>query len=88
MVRGALLALAALAPGAALPGVEVLGERASFTGPRRQGATSCSGASKLLAAVDGVVAVTLARARAAALERLPALVEGAVTDRGRRSPPG
>lgn len=74
--RGALLALQALAPGVALPGLEVLAERAALSGFRRHGSTSCGGATQLLATADGHVALSLARPDDHAL--VPALVEGEV----------
>lgn len=65
-VRGALLALAALARvaglnGSELPDARVLSERAAYLGLHRQGRTSAGGASRLLAAADGPIAVTLSR---------------------------
>ena len=77
-LRGALLALAALAPDAELPGIGLLGERASYAGHRRQGALSCGRASRLLSTRDGTVALTLARD--ADLDLVPALVEDEVID--------
>jgi hypothetical protein len=77
-VRGALLALHVLAPSVALPGICLLGERAALAGLGRRGAVSCGGASRLLRAADGWVALTLARE--ADLELVPALVGGAADD--------
>jgi hypothetical protein len=76
-LRGALLALQALSPGTALPGLALLSERAALTGAGRQGSRSCGGASRLLPAADGQVAVTLARPDD--VDLVPALVEGEVT---------
>lgn len=76
--RGALLALQALAPGVVLPGTEVLGERAALAGYRRQGSTSCGGATRLLPTADGHLALSLARPDDHAL--VPALVEHDVDD--------
>lgn len=72
-MRGALLALARLAPDAELPGLEVLGERAAISGLSRRGSTSCGGSAKLLPARDGTVALTLARQED--IDLVPALVE-------------
>lgn len=44
-----------------IDGAALLGERAAIAGLSRQGATSCGGASRLLAAEDGWIAVSLAR---------------------------
>lgn len=44
-----------------IDGAALLGERAAVAGLVRQGATSCGGASRLLAAADGWIAVSLAR---------------------------
>jgi hypothetical protein len=77
-LRGALLALAALAPEAALPGIGLLGERAAYAGHRRRGSVSCGEASRLLSTADGTVALTLARE--ADLDLVPALVQAEVTD--------
>lgn len=73
--QGALLALAALHPEAAatLPDARVLGERAAVAGLRRRGRTSVGGATRLLTAADGTVALTLARAEDVAV--LPAMLE-------------
>jgi hypothetical protein len=75
-LRGALLALGAVAPDVSLPGLGLLGERAAYTGHHRQGAVSCGGASRLLSTTDGTIAVTLARQ--ADLDLVPALVEAEV----------
>ena len=75
-LRGALIALQALAPEADLPGLGLLGERASYTGSSRRGGVSCGGGSRLLCTLDGTVAVTLARE--ADVELVPALVEAEV----------
>jgi hypothetical protein len=77
-LRGALLALAALAPGARLPGIGLLSERAAYARLHRQGELSCGGASRLLATTDGTIALTLARE--SDLELVPALVEAEVRD--------
>ncbi|MCU1600919.1 MAG: acyl-CoA transferase [Frankiales bacterium] len=74
-LRGALLALSALAPGPALPGIGLLGERAALMGLSRQGKVSCGGGSRLLATTTGAVALTLARPEDWSL--VPALVESA-----------
>jgi hypothetical protein len=78
VLRGALLALQALAPDAVLPGVELLGERAALLGLSRRGEVSCGGATRLLPARDGAVALSLARPDD--VDLVPALVEGPVTD--------
>lgn len=77
-LRGALVALQALAPDAELPGVGLLAERAAYAGHRRRGDVSCGGGSRLLSTRDGTVAVTLARE--ADVELVPALVETNVED--------
>jgi hypothetical protein len=77
-MRGALLALEAVGPGAALPGIGLLGERAAYAGHGRRGEVSCGGASRLLSTLDGTIAVTLARD--SDLELVPALVESEVVD--------
>ncbi|HVV74817.1 MAG TPA: CoA transferase [Mycobacteriales bacterium] len=64
--RGALLALAALARAAGLdpfrlPDARVLSERAAYLRLARQGQISAGGATRLLDARDGRVAVTLSR---------------------------
>lgn len=46
----------------AVDGPALLGERAALAGLSRQGATSCGGATRLLPAADGWIAVCLARA--------------------------
>lgn len=56
------------------PGVRVVGERAALAGLRRRGEISCGGASRLLAAGEGHLVLTLAREED--LELVPALVEG------------
>jgi hypothetical protein len=71
-MRGALLALGSLTS-VPLPGLELLGERAAIAGLSRQGAVSCGGASRLLPAADGTVALSLARPDD--LDLVPALVE-------------
>jgi len=61
---GALAALRAVAPGAALPenGAVLLGERARLLGLVRQGAVSANGSCHLLATRDGGIALNLPRA--------------------------
>lgn len=77
--EGALKALRALAPGAALPsdGAALLGERAAIAGLSRSGTTSPGGACRLLPTADGWVAVHLAREEDRAA--LPAFLERPVT---------
>lgn len=61
---GALAALAAIAPSAALRGLcgsQLLSERAAITGHTRGGAISPNGSCRLLRAADGVLALNLAR---------------------------
>ena len=72
---GALAALAALAPDAALPtsGAALLGERARMMGLPRRGTTSPGGTCRLLPTRDGRIALNLAREDDWAL--LPALFE-------------
>jgi hypothetical protein len=72
------LASAAARRGAslALDGPALLGERAALAGLRRRGRTSAGGASRLLRAQDGWLAVTLARRDDVA--SLPAWLEGPV----------
>ncbi len=74
--RGALLALAALAP--ALPpgldGAALLCERAALMGLGRRGRVSANGSCHLLRAADGYVAINLAREDDWSL--LPALLQG------------
>jgi len=76
--RGALLALKALAPEAQLPDIGLLGERAALAGFRRGGDHSCGGATRLLPAHDGYVAISLARPDDHAL--VPAFVQQDVDD--------
>lgn len=60
--RGAMLALAALAPQARLPeGPELLGERAAIAGHGRQGDISPGGSCRLVRASDGSLAINLTR---------------------------
>lgn len=54
----------------------VLAHRAALRGWRRNGRSSCGGATRLLAALDGWIALSLARADD--LDLLPALTDGAV----------
>ncbi len=61
---------------AVAPTVRVLGERAACAGLGRRGSCSCGGASRLLPATDGWLALTLARDED--LDLVPALVEGDV----------
>jgi crotonobetainyl-CoA:carnitine CoA-transferase CaiB-like acyl-CoA transferase len=77
-LRDALGQLQALAPSVALPGVELLGERAAIAGLSRRGRTSPGGGTRLLDARDGLVAISLARADD--LAAVPALVEDPATD--------
>ncbi len=58
-VRSAFAAIAGT--GLALPGAEVLGERAAIPGLRRNGAIAPGGACRLLRAADGWLAVNLTR---------------------------
>jgi hypothetical protein len=51
----------------------LLGERAALAGLERRGATSCGGSTRLLAAVDGWIAVSLARP--SDVELVPAWLE-------------
>jgi len=62
-VEGALVAFAAVAglTRDALPSVALLSERAVLSGLRRNGAVSAGGATRLLRAADGWVAVSMAR---------------------------
>lgn len=85
VARWAVEALRALAPAArhaaleAVDGAALLGERAALFGLRRRGAISPGGSCRLLPAVDGWIAVNLARADDVSL--LPAwLGEGDVSD--------
>jgi crotonobetainyl-CoA:carnitine CoA-transferase CaiB-like acyl-CoA transferase len=78
-MRGALLALAALARVAglsdgALPDHRALSERAAIMGLQRRGRQSAGGATRLVEATDGPVAVTLSRPED--VEALPALIGG------------
>jgi hypothetical protein len=77
-MRGALLALSVLAPHVTLPGLELLGERAAISGLTRRGSTSCGGGTRMVPALDGVVALTLSRQED--VELVPALVEAEVGD--------
>lgn len=63
LADGALLALKALAPDAALPsnGAVLLGERAARLGLKRGGAASANGSARLLTTLDGHVALNLPR---------------------------
>lgn len=76
---GAIAALASLAPAGALDGLRgsrLLAERAAYTGYSRAGAVSMGGSCRLLATVDGELAVNLARDDDWAL--LPAWLEADV----------
>lgn len=77
---GALAALRALAPGAALPesGALLLGERARLLGLGRQGAISANGSCRLIAAQGGRVALNLPRPDD--WELMPALLGEAAAD--------
>jgi hypothetical protein len=80
-VRRDLLGLRAIAAsvgadGSRIPDERILGERAALTGLTRNGRTSCGGATRLLDAADGTVAIALARATD--LESVPALTESPV----------
>ena len=77
-VRRALDRIAALHPEADLPGVEVLGERASYGGLVRNGPWSCGGAFRVLPTRDGALGISLARESDLAL--VPALVEASTDD--------
>jgi crotonobetainyl-CoA:carnitine CoA-transferase CaiB-like acyl-CoA transferase len=82
-VHGALLALRSVAAAVGvdasqLPDERLLGERAALVGLTRNGRTSAGGATRLLEAADGTVAIALARETD--LASLPALTEAAVTD--------
>lgn len=75
-MRGALLALAAIAGAAGLdssrlPGPQVLSERAFYLGLCRRGRVSAGGATRLLDTADGRIALTLSRP--VDFEALPAL---------------
>ena len=56
----------------------LLGERAAYAGLARRAPWSCGGAMRILPAIDGHVALSLARA--SDLDLVPALVEGGPTD--------
>jgi hypothetical protein len=76
-LRGAILALESLAgatgDAVTLPGETLLGERAAIAGLARSGSASPGGATRLLPAQDGHVAITLSRPDDHSL--LPALFE-------------
>lgn len=77
-VRGALLALSAIATAAGLdadrlPDERLLGARAAAMGLTRHGSQSAGGASRLLSSIDGTVAVTLSRPED--ISSIPALIE-------------
>lgn len=76
-VRGALLALELLS-GGSLPGAEVLSERASIAGLRRDAPRSVGGSFRVLRCADGWLGLSLARA--ADVELLPAWLETPVAD--------
>ncbi|MCU1401580.1 MAG: hypothetical protein JWN62_4689 [Acidimicrobiales bacterium] len=59
----------------ALDGLALLGERAALSGLVRQGAVSCGGATRLLHAADGWLALSLARSDD--IDSLPAWLDGA-----------
>ena len=61
-----------------LPGVELLGERAAYTGNRRNAPFSVGGSFRILPAMDGWVGLSLARP--SDVEQLSALIEAPVTD--------
>jgi hypothetical protein len=58
---GVVTRIEALGRAAGVDGLALLGERAAIAGLTRRGATSCGGATRLLAAADGWLAVSLAR---------------------------
>lgn len=62
----------------ALPGVEILGERAAIAGLTRRGPMSCGGAFRVLRTADGRVGLSLPRAED--LELIPALTECAAQE--------
>jgi hypothetical protein len=64
---------AALGASVAVDPLVLLGRRAAVSGLRRQGTTSCGGATRLLPAADGWVAVSLARS--SDVELVPAWLE-------------
>lgn len=73
LVQGALDILAACAPGAELPDVGLLGERAAITGRRRAAPWSVGRAFQALPTCDGWLGISLARA--SDRELIPALTE-------------
>ena len=75
---GAWLAVQALSPAAIAPldAAALLGERAAIAGGTRRGRSSVGGSCRLLRALDGWLALNLARADDRSL--LPAWLEGAV----------
>jgi crotonobetainyl-CoA:carnitine CoA-transferase CaiB-like acyl-CoA transferase len=81
LARGAALAIELLSTRrgrrVSLDGAALLGERAFFTGRSRAGRASVGGATRLLAAVDGQLALTLSRPED--VELVPALVAGLAT---------
>jgi hypothetical protein len=82
-MRGALLALAALArharlDPARLPDARVLSERAAYLRLSRRGRISPGGATRLLDALDGLVAITLSRPND--VDVLPALCSEEVSE--------
>ncbi|MET0953004.1 MAG: CoA transferase [Aeromicrobium sp.] len=78
VVRAGLARVAAEAPHAVLPGLELLSERAAVTGLSRRAPWSAGGAFRALPAADGWVGLSLARESDRDL--VPALVQAAVTD--------
>lgn len=59
--RAGLAWLSSFGPGATVPGVELLGERASVIHLTRNAPFSCGGAMQILPCTDGHIAVSLAR---------------------------
>lgn len=78
LVMAALDRIRRAAPGIALPGVELLGERAALAGLTRNAPWSAGGAFRALPSSNGWVGLSLPRD--SDLELLPALVERRVAD--------
>jgi hypothetical protein len=77
--EGVVSAIRRLGNSAGVDALALLGHRAAITGCMRNGTTSCGGSSRLLQAVDGWIAVSLARP--SDVELVPAWLGGPELDK-------